>query len=109
MQETEESASSFIPACHFSPRNVPLFFSDRHQEKTKNEKQTNSPLPAPTKENLLVFYYDNPDEYQKANKRIQAKGIKPVEPENPYWKGKSETYEDPDHWRIILFNGVYHP
>lgn len=78
-----------------------------HLEFTQHTE--NSPLPAPTKENLLVFYYDNPDEYQKANKRIQAKGIKPVEPENPYWKGKSETYEDPDHWRIILYNGVYHP
>lgn len=66
-------------------------------------------LPKPTKENLLVFYYDNPDEYKKANERIQRTGILPVEPENPYWKGKSETYEDPDGWRVILFNGVYNP
>ena len=29
-------------------------------------------------------------------------GILPVEPENPYWKDKSETYEDPDGWRVIL-------
>ncbi|MGD1946746.1 MAG: hypothetical protein ACFB0A_10925 [Croceivirga sp.] len=36
-------------------------------------------------------------------------GIKPVEPENPYWKGKSQTYEDPDKWRIVLFNGIYNP
>lgn len=68
-----------------------------------------APLPEPTKENLLVFYYDRPDDYKKANARIQGTGIMPVEPENPYWKGKSETYEDPDGWRVILFNGVYNP
>src|SRR5690606_25000240 len=67
------------------------------------------PLPKPTKENLIVLYYDKPEEYKKANERIQKMGIAPVEPENPYWKGKSETYEDPDQWRVILFNGVYNP
>lgn len=65
------------------------------------------PLPKPTKENLMVLYFDNVEEYKKANERIQKTGISPVEPENPYWKGKSETYEDPDGWRVILFNGVY--
>lgn len=68
-----------------------------------------APLPEPTKENLIVFYYDSPEEYQRANERMQKMGINPVEPENPYWKGKSETYEDPDHWRVILFNGIYKP
>lgn len=68
-----------------------------------------APLPEPTKENLIVFYYDSPEEYQRANERMQKMGINPVEPENPYWKGKSETYEDPDRWRVILFNGVYKP
>lgn len=68
-----------------------------------------APLPGPTKEHLLVFYYNSTDEYGKANERIQKTGVLPVEPENPYWKGKSETYEDPDGWRVILFNGVYNP
>ncbi|WP_207766505.1 VOC family protein [Siphonobacter curvatus] len=68
-----------------------------------------APLPKPTKENLLVFYYDRPDEYEKANARIQKIGVVPVEPENPYWIDKSKTYEDPDGWRIILYNGVYNP
>jgi len=68
-----------------------------------------APLPEPTKENLMVFYYDDPESYKKANERAQKMGIIPVEPENPYWKGKSETYEDPDGWRIVLFDGVYTP
>lgn len=68
-----------------------------------------TPLPGPTKENLLVFYYAHEEEYKMANERIQRKGIMPVAPENPYWKDKSETYEDPDGWRIVLFNGIYNP
>lgn len=71
--------------------------------------QTKTDLPTPTKENLMVFYFDTSEAYQSANNKIQQMGIKPVEPENPYWKDKSETYEDPDGWRVILFNGVYNP
>lgn len=78
-----------------------------HLEFTQHEDKL--PLLTPTQENLLVFYYDNPEDYKKANERIQSTGILPVEPENPYWKEKSETYEDPDGWRIVLFNGVYNP
>lgn len=63
-----------------------------------------APLPEPKKENLLVFYYDNPEEYKEANERIQQLGIVAVEPENPYWKEKSETYEGPDGWRVILWD-----
>lgn len=66
-------------------------------------------LPEPTKENLLVFYYDNVEEYNEANDRLKTFGADPVEPENPYWKNKSETYEDPDGWRVVLYNGRYIP
>ncbi|MBK6825741.1 MAG: VOC family protein [Chitinophagaceae bacterium] len=64
-------------------------------------------LPPPTRENLLVFYFDNHEDYLAANRRIQDMNIGPVPPENPYWLGKSETYEDPDKWRIVLFDGLY--
>ncbi|WP_293916341.1 MULTISPECIES: VOC family protein [unclassified Sphingobacterium] len=66
-------------------------------------------LPAPTKENLLVLYYDRPEQYEAANKRLQNMNIKAVAPENPYWIDKSKTYEDPDGWRVVLFNGIYTP
>lgn len=64
-------------------------------------------LNEPSKENLLVFYYDDPDKYFAANNRLQAMNCLPVKPENPYWEDKSKTYEDPDKWRIILFNGLF--
>lgn len=64
-------------------------------------------LPLPTKEHLLVFYFDTPDKYKAANERLQQLGYLPVTPENPYWASKSFSYEDPDKWRVVLFNGVF--
>lgn len=66
-----------------------------------------SVLPEPTKEHLLVLYYDSPAEYIEANERLRAFGVEPVTPENPYWMDKSTTFEDPDGWRVVLYNGVY--
>jgi hypothetical protein len=34
--------------------------------------------------------------------RLEALGHRPVEPENPYWRDKSVTFEDPDGWRVVL-------
>ena len=81
--------------------------STHHLEFT--EHITHAALPEPTKENLLVLYFDTVENYQQANNRLLNLGISPVEPENPYWIGKSETYEDPDKWRIVLFNGTFEP
>ncbi|ADQ17877.1 Glyoxalase/bleomycin resistance protein/dioxygenase [Leadbetterella byssophila DSM 17132] len=70
--------------------------------------QTPKPeLPAPTKENLTVLYYPNEKEYTKALNRILSYGYHPVEPENPYWLNKSQTFEDPDGWRVVLFRGKF--
>jgi len=76
-----------------------------HLEFTQNVHDT--VILKPTKENLLVFYYDNSDNYEEANQRLKHLNCFPVKPENPYWEEKSETYEDPDKWRIVLFNGVF--
>jgi hypothetical protein len=78
-----------------------------HLEFTQRTEDSGA-LPEPTKDNLLVFYFAHESEYEQANKRLQiTMNITPVEPENPYWKNKSETYEDPDKWRVVLFNGSY--
>jgi hypothetical protein len=44
--------------------------------------------------------------YQTVVDRLQAHGHTPVEPENPYWKNTSLTFEDPDEWRVVVFNGL---
>lgn len=66
-----------------------------------------SPCPAPTKDNLLVFYFETEVEYNNAIAQIEGHGYSAVEPENDYWLDKAKTYEDPDGWRVVFFNGLY--
>ena len=67
--------------------------------------EAGSPCPAPTKDNLLVFYIPEDKAYAEAVKRMRDHGYEPVEPENPYWKDKSYTFEDPDGWRTVIYHG----
>jgi len=66
-----------------------------------------SPCPAPSRDNLLVLYFDKPADHQEAVARMSSHGYTPVAPENPYWEDKSLTFEDPDGWRVVLFNGIF--
>ena len=67
--------------------------------------EAGSPCPAPTKDNLLVIYMPDTQMYTDALKRMRDQGHLPVEPENPYWRNTSETFEDPDGWRVVLYHG----
>ena len=61
-----------------------------------------SPCPAPSRDNLLVLYIPDEAEFARARARIESRGHRPVEPENPYWRDKAHTYEDPVGWRVVL-------
>ncbi|MEY8749363.1 VOC family protein [Alkalicoccobacillus gibsonii] len=63
-----------------------------------------SPCPAPTEDNLLVFYVPEYAEIVQVAERLSQLGYGEVEPENPYWSEKGITIEDPDGWRIVLMN-----
>jgi hypothetical protein len=63
-----------------------------------------SPCPAPTKDNLLVFYIADKAPIFKIVKRLAELGYHAVAPENPYWQSNGITIEDPDGWRIVLMN-----
>ncbi|MGE7880637.1 VOC family protein [Bacillus sp. NPDC094077] len=71
-----------------------------HLEFTRHKD--GSPCPAPTKDNLLVFYIREDSEIEKMSQRLHIMGYGAVEPENPYWIDKGITIEDPDGWRIVL-------
>jgi catechol 2,3-dioxygenase-like lactoylglutathione lyase family enzyme len=73
-----------------------------HLEFTEREEP--SPCPAPSKDNLLVFYIPTRDAINRAAARLARLGYKPVLQENPYWQEKGLTYEDPDGWRVVLMN-----
>ncbi len=63
-----------------------------------------SPCPAPTRDNLLVFYIPDQTVINNLVERLGAMGYNPVAPENPYWEAQGVTIEDPDGWRIVLMN-----
>ncbi len=75
---------------------------DYHLEFTEHE--SGSPCPAPTKDNLLVFYVPDKCGIDMMADKLSKMGYNPVPPENSYWKEKGVTIEDPDGWRIVLMN-----
>jgi catechol 2,3-dioxygenase-like lactoylglutathione lyase family enzyme len=60
------------------------------------------PCPAPDKDSLMVLYIPDPQGLRRLRNRLEVLGYSPVEPVNPYWAGRSVTYEDPDGWRVVL-------
>ena len=59
---------------------------------------------APTRDNLLVFYISDKQEWLDATERMAAAGYKPVAAFNPYWDRLGQTYEDPDGYRVVIQN-----
>ncbi|WP_248885729.1 VOC family protein [Acidithiobacillus acidisediminis] len=64
--------------------------------------RTHPVVPAPTPEDLLVFYLPEPAERSEAHSRILAAGFKQVSSFNPYWEVRGRTFEDLDGYRIVL-------
>lgn len=75
---------------------------DYHLEFTQHKD--GSPCPAPTKDNLLVFYIPNRESIEEITGRLNNMRYDTVLPENSYWKESGVTIEDPDGWRIVLMN-----
>lgn len=73
-----------------------------HLEFTQHEDEIS--IQPPSKEHLLVLYMRNSDVYHQQVNRLQEMGYACVAPENPYWLHISETFEDPDGWRVVLVN-----
>ena len=78
--------------------------SDYHLEFTAHAD--GSPCPAPSEDNLLVLYLESEAAAAAAASRLAELGYPDVEPENPYWDGRSVTIADPDGWRVVLDWGL---
>ena len=78
--------------------------SDYHLEFTSHED--GSPCPAPSVDNLLVLYLESEQAAEIVSGRLADMGYSDVEPENPYWDGRSITIPDPDGWRVVLDWGL---
>ncbi len=64
----------------------------------------NVACPAPTGDNVLVFYFESESEIVPVAHRLAGHGIAPITPLNPYWIGKGLTYTDPDGYCVVLFD-----
>jgi len=62
---------------------------------------------APTPDNLLVFYFPDPEAWRSAVDRMRAAGFAPVASFNPYWDRAGATFEDPDGYRVVLQRGAW--
>ena len=58
--------------------------------------------PAPTTENLLVFYLPERAAWEAAVARLRAHGYPPVPAHNAYWDQHGRTFADPDGYRVVL-------
>jgi len=53
-------------------------------------------------DDLLVFYAESLDEFNKIKERLVANHVRHVRPKNPYWEKNGITFEDPDGFRIVI-------
>ena len=59
-------------------------------------------VPAPTHEDLLVFYVPDPAEWQRVCGRMVEAGFDEVASFNPYWAQRGRTFQDADGYRVVL-------
>ncbi|TXI26877.1 MAG: VOC family protein [Nitrosomonas oligotropha] len=64
--------------------------------------RTHPVVPAPTPEDLLVFYLPEIDEWRETCLRMLAAGFIEVPSFNPYWQYHGRTLQDHDRYRIVL-------
>ncbi len=60
--------------------------------------------PAPTEEDLLVFYLSDRAEWESAVRRLRAIDATEVSSPNPYWERGGITFRDADGYRVVLYN-----
>lgn len=70
--------------------------------------RTHPVAPAPTAEDLAVFYIPDRAEWRSACANMLAAGFKRVTSFNPYWEVRGRTYQDPDGYRVVLQNAGWH-
>ncbi|MFY2560344.1 VOC family protein [Corallococcus terminator] len=62
---------------------------------------------SPSPDHLLVFYVPLRAEWDARVKRMVQAGFPPVRSHNPYWDVHGKTFEDPDGYRVVLYQGEW--
>lgn len=58
--------------------------------------------PAPTPEDLLVFYLPDRDDWERRCRSMHVAGFAEVASFNPYWARLGRTFEDIDGYRMVI-------
>ena len=64
-------------------------------------------VPAPTREDLAVFYIRETARWQDACASMLDAGFLPVASLNPYWDRCGRTFEDGDGYRVVIQHGAW--
>jgi len=70
--------------------------------------RTHPVKPAPTAEDLVVFYLPDAHEWSAACSRMLAAGFTQVPAFNPYWDQHGRTFADADGYRVVLQQAAWH-
>lgn len=62
---------------------------------------------APSRDHLLAFYLPDEAAYAAAVSRMGAAGFEPKVSFNPWWDRQGMTFEDPDGYRVVFWNGAW--
>lgn len=60
---------------------------------------------SPSEDNLLVFYVPDRARWEAWVRRMESAGFPAVPSRNPYWDARGKTFEDPDGYRVVLYQG----
>jgi len=72
---------------------------DWHLEFTESSEP---PSHSSDEDDLLVFYTDSDEEFNKSIARFEEKGLKAIPAKNPYWNLHGKQFLDPDGFAIII-------
>jgi catechol 2,3-dioxygenase-like lactoylglutathione lyase family enzyme len=64
---------------------------------------------APSPDNPLVLYEPDRQAWVASVERMRVAGFAPVPAFNPWWDKHGATFEDPDGWRVVLWQGAWSP
>ena len=64
--------------------------------------RTHAVEPAPTPEDMLVFYFPDAAAWQDTCAGMAQAGFREVQAFNPYWERAGRTFEDPDGYRVVI-------
>lgn len=71
-----------------------------HFEFTRDRRQPVTP--APTREDLVVFYVPDPVEWDRRCRALLAAGFEEVAPRNPYWRQQGRSFRDQDGYLVVV-------